>query len=437
MDLGRLNRWGGYLFWVFLDQFLGAGVGRFFLNVAASHIVGTVAFGVFVTAQSVTALIGITPQMGLCLGLARHLVEYPPEEQASVCATAVRMCHRAMLIIMAIAYAGIGVAWASHRTPTVVLACLAPLVLALYAENHVTLIVTELNVRREFRYQAAWSALRTCGAFVAGLVGAMLAGPFGLACGYALGSWVAYAVLRWRRREWMRAPNHTEAARVLRSVWFHISLASMLGFAGDYLPRIVLSVWGSFEDVSHLYGAISIVALFLIAATGCGTFMTYMLAAFKTPSELTKTHRRLYALFAVSVVIGLSLMARFAGPFLLVRFYPHDLAEHALPLFSVVVIGITPVTIAVMVRPWVVKFSPTRAIPMVNGCVLTGQLLPALILTPLFGARGAAWGLVIGGTTHMLAMLVIPLVMGRRGRGCGEAGEAAGAADKPSLTPVS
>jgi hypothetical protein len=271
-----------------------------------------------------------------------------------------------------------------------------------------------LSLRRKFQYQAAWTGLRAGGAFTLGLLGAWLAGPCGLACGFALGSGIAYTALRLRRRAWMKTPKHVEAGRVLRSVWFHISMASMLCAASDYVPRIALGVWGSFEDVSHLYGAISVIALFLIIANCFSVFLTYMLAAFTELAAMSKNKKRLYVLFVAMTVTGLSVSARIIGPFLVVRFYTPDLAMKALPLFDIVAWTLPTVTLAFMVRPLVVKFAPAIAIPAVNACVLAGQLISCLLLVPWFGARGAAWGMVIGGVVHITAMCLVPVLVARQ-----------------------
>jgi O-antigen/teichoic acid export membrane protein len=416
MDFERLNRLLGYFFWVLADLFLGIGVSRLFLYPVAAYILGAEQFGIFVTALSVAALLGITPQMGLAIGLSRHLVEYPAEQRPRVCATAMRMCHRAMIIIIAVAFLGIGAAWASQRIPRALLACLAPLILSLYAENQATLLVAELSINRRFRTLAGWSGLRAGCGFAGGLAGALLWGSTGLACGIAAGNAAAYTVLRWCRREWMRAPGDPGAASLLRQVWFHISLASMLGFAGEYVPRLTLSVWGSFEAVSQLYGAVSTVALFLMGSTCCSIFMTHMLAAYKSRADLSASTRRLYILFSLGVIVGLSVLGQLAGPFLLKVMYPR-FAESSRGLLAIANWAIPLASTAIMIRPLVVKFAPAKSIPVVNACMLAGQLIPCLILVPPYGAAGAAWGMVIGGATHALAMWLVPVMAARRGWG--------------------
>jgi O-antigen/teichoic acid export membrane protein len=191
-----------------------------------------------------------------------------------------------MTTIVATGLICIGAIWGMGITTHDILLCLAPLLCSLYAENQYALVLAEFWSKRKLKAQTGWSTLRaTCG-FVMGLAGTLIGGVTGLACGVAIGNTAAYLVLRYRRREWWRYPYDPKVASVLRAVWFHITLASMLGFAGEYIPRIVLSIWHPFSEVSHLYAATSVMALFLVLASCCSYAASYLLAGYHSPTSL-------------------------------------------------------------------------------------------------------------------------------------------------------
>lgn len=399
--------------WVVGEQAAAIGTTRFLLLPIAASLIGEESFGVFIMAMSVVAILGATPSMGLSTGILRHLVEYPEAQQPRFCQTAVRLCHKAMLIILAAGLLGIAVAGAARLAPVEILGCLVSLVVSLYAENQFGVMLTDLRVKREFKVRTFWTVYRAAWVFAIGLVGAYLGGTVGLAAGFATGNMIGYVTLRYQRREWLRQPYDPEMGRVLKRIWFHMTLAGILALSGQYLNRIILGIYYSFSDVAHLFAATSITAMFLVLL-GCFNYLLLsMLARYKSFSELTKTVKIQWLTVLIVSMVGLPTAVMAIGPVVLRIMYP-EFSDEAIDLLRIVVWMMPFAVVADMVRPFVVKFSPTKVIPIVNGLALSGFLIPSLVLIPRFGCYGAAWSFVLGRAIHATSFVVVPWAVARR-----------------------
>ena len=65
-------------------------------------------------------------------------------------------------------------------------------------------------------------------------------------------------------------------------------------------------------------------------------------------------------------------------------------------LLDIVVWAMPFQVLLLVTNPFVVRFARVQVMPVVNGLGLVGHLAPVFVLVPGFGARGAAWSLVIG-----------------------------------------
>ncbi|MBN2562292.1 MAG: oligosaccharide flippase family protein [Phycisphaerae bacterium] len=413
MQLARTTRHAGYLFWVASEQAAGIGVTRFLLFPLAAFLIGENDFGAFITAFSVAAILGTTPSMGLSTGLLRHMADYPKEEHDRVCGTAMRMCHVAMLIIIAIGLVCMTVAGMIRITPAMVLGCLVPLSLSLYPENQLALALSDLRVNREFRRRAMWVMLQAGCSVVGGLIGVLVGGPIGLASGFALGNAVAYVLLRRRRAAWMKEPHDPQIASVLKPVWLHLTIAGMLLFSGQYLNRIILSAWCPFSEVSHLYGATSVMFLFLVPVSCCNYVLLSMLATYKSLADLSYQAKMQCAVLMIGTVVGLPILMKIGGPLVLRVMFPEFASESA-KLLDIVVWAVPSNALILLWRPFVIKFYPVQVHPIVNAIALLAHLVPVLLLVPWFGSRGAAWSLVFGYGAQAVAMVVVPPIMKKR-----------------------
>lgn len=437
MQIATIRRYSGYMFWAAAEQALTIGATRLFLFPIGAYLIGKEPFGLFVTALSAAAMLGTTPSIGLATAMVRHMAEYPDERRGRFCFTAICMCHRAMCVLIAIGLAGVAAAAVLHLRSGALLACLAPLLLSLYGENQLSLTLTELRVRRHFRESTAWCGLQAACASALGITGTLvgiaitstwghprvagiegsagrlLGGAVGLACGYAAGNLVAYAVLRRHRREWFRESYDRDMARVLKAVWFHITLASILLFSGQYLNRLILSRY-SFADVSDLYGATTVLYLLLAPVSSGSVLLLNMLARYTSTASLSRAAKANCVLVTIAAVVGLPIVLKVAGPLLLKIVFP-GLGPSAARLLDILVWAMPFGVLMFLVRPFVIKFAPVQVNPIINTTAMAGQLIPALALIPSFRGPGAAWAVVIGNAVYAIALvLVLAAVLLRR-----------------------
>jgi O-antigen/teichoic acid export membrane protein len=403
MPPSTAKRYATYVFWNGLEQLLNTGLTRAILFPIAAYIIGKEAFGVFTTALSVVLILGATPGGGITTGLVRHIAEYPRERHAQFCRTALQLCHWVMIAILGAGLVALGVTAGLTRVPTAVLACILPLMLSLYAENQIPVIVTELRVMRNFRSSAALTAFQYGTASVAGLIGTLVAGAPGLAWGYAIGMATVYGVLRRRRSHWFQQPYDPGMARVIKAVWFHIMVASILIFSGEYLNRIILSAWHSFAVVSDFYAATTTVQLALAPVTMLSILLMNMLAGYTSVGGLSRAAKTQCVLMAVVGIVGLPLAVYLFGPWVLQIMYP-EFGTTPAKLLDILVWGVPFTVLMSWARPFVIKFAPVQVNPAINGLAMAGQLVPALLLIPHWGGEGASWASVIGKAVYGLAL---------------------------------
>lgn len=396
----------GYMFWVFAEQVMSIGVARFLLFPLAAYVVGKEPFGAFVTAHSIVSIIGVTPSMGLSTGLLRHVVECPEEKRARFYQTSLRLCHVAMLLILAAGLVCIAVVGALQLTPVMMLSCLVPLVLSLYADNQLTLTLTELRINRQFQRRVLWAALRAGLGLIGGVGGMLVGGAVGFAWGLAAGTAVTYIVVRRRGGARLREPYDAEMGGILKSVWFYMTLAGVLAFSGQYLVRILVSVWYSFADVAEFYGATNALNLFLVPVSCSGALVLSMLAQHTSVASLSRKAKLQFLSLVVGSAVGLPILIRFGGPPVLRIMFPEFAASSTELLF--IILWAAPFSsLTLLMRPFVVKFEAIRAMPLINGVSLAAHLLPSIWLIPPYGVRGAAWAFLVGQTVTGLLWCII------------------------------
>ncbi len=408
MPLDDVKRYAGHLFWTLSSQALELAPIRFVLFPLVAYFVGAEGFGALVTAQGVVLMLGVAPAQGLAAGLFRDVAQYPREKHPQFYVTSLRLCHRAMLVIVLIGVGATVVVGALDAAPRLVLLCVLAMTVSLYAENQYFLTLSELQVNRRFTRRAAQEGIRAALTLSGGILGMLAGGAVGTACGLAVGQSISYAIVRHQRRSWFTQPSDAEMGAKLKAVWFYMALASILALSGQYLVRILLSVWHSLAEVAVFYGASAVLNLFLIPVSCSGVLLLSMLARHRSMSQLSGRAKGYVMLLVFVAACAMPLMLHLCGPIALRILFP-KLAEQSLPLLHIVVWAAPFACLSLLLRPLVIKFGATWHVPTVNGVALASYSLPCLLLIPWYGLRGAAWALLTGHAVTGLFWLVLSL----------------------------
>lgn len=397
LNISRTVRHTGYLFWTLVSQMVDSGISRVVFYPLLVYLIGKEEFGVFAIAQSVVLIIGASPGDGLMTGLLRHTAQYPKERHNQFYHTAMRLDHMAMVIIVALGLAVIGILWQTTLVPHQLLKCLIPLVISLYTENQFMLVLTELRYNREFRTGALWYSLKSSGAVLAGLAGAVLYGVVGAAWGYSAGLISAYIVLRLRRNYWMKTSYNVEMAKVLKAVWLHIVVAGIIASSGPYLNRIFLSISHGFANVAELVAATSVLTIFTMLIANFGSMVLSIISKYRSAMEISNQVKMQYLALTGAAILVTPVITIFFGPLLLKFMFP-AIFEDSLKLFYIVLWSLPFLILTQLMRPIVLKFASVKITPIINGLSLVGTILSTVTLVPKYRAVGAAWAIVLGTT---------------------------------------
>lgn len=409
-------RHAGYAFWSMAGTVVNMGCSRLVIFPLAAYIIGSEAFGVFVTAYSITMMLGNSPAGGLSMVMLRHISDYSSESGDILHGTALSLDHKVMSLTVGLSVLLVLGAGGLSVIARPVVLCLVPLCLSLYADNQYEIVLTKYRAARMFRAITAWMALRILLIMVASLGGAIVGQATGLAWGYTVGNLAAYLVIHFGLR--LRFRYDCNMARVLKKTWLHMTIASVFAFSGIYFGRIVLSIASGYEDVSNYYSVTSIVNLFLMPVS-CGSILLMsMLGRYSCVSQLSTLARKQCFLGMLGGLIVVPVVAKLVGPMVLMYLYP-KLYHAALPLLSIVIWGIPFSVVYMSLRPFMTKFVPTHVIPLVNIAIALGYIVSAAILVFAYGVEGAAYSFVFGNVVSALAVCVV-LCYGRKVESVGD-----------------
>ena len=418
MSIARFKRYFGYSFWVALEVAVFTGLSRLVVFPVAAYLIGKEEFGLFIFSLGIVMLIAKAPSAGLETGVIRHMAELPKPEQEVLISTGVRLCKIAMLAIVSVGVVALFVARYFWQTDPKIIWSIVPLLILLYSWNLFELQVTRYRVERRFALRTAWYSFLGALLFIA-IPAAVLGGVVGMAWGFMSGYLVAYIVLSWRQKILFRKSAYdVKLAGLLKQVWFHLTVASILGLSSRYIYRIALGVFYSYSTVAVFFGATNITELCMAPIGILSRLLLSMLGGFARLEDVGKRQRYTVLAAIISIAVVATLAVFFAGPFILSVMFP-EFAEESARILRLIVMIIPCWAVIAFSRPFIVKFGTIKFIPMLNFITLVSHLLPVILLIPRFGIKGAVISYDIGyGLTAIsyLAVLVWTFKFGGKGR---------------------
>jgi O-antigen/teichoic acid export membrane protein len=394
-QINTLKRDASYVFWMFAEVAATLVIPRLVLFPLAAYFIGKEQFGVFMTAMSLALILGTQPGNGLAIGLLKHLSDYPQQQAAQFCGTALRLCHWAMSAVVSLGLIIIIIAGITKLAPMEILSCLAPRIISLYPENQFMLILTESRVHRRFRGRAIWSLLRSVGVLICGFVGVLAGGAIGLAWGFLVGNVIAYAILQFHYGDWSKNSYNAEMARILKTIWFQMTVAGIMAVSGPYLIRVILSAIHSYNDTADLVAATSVMFLFSVPITCLGGLLLSMISKYNSVEQFSVRGKILFLLVTLFSITVMPVAFKLFGPFTVRIMFP-KFGEDSVGLVGILLWAIPAQTLICFSQPVVVKFAPIRLVPIINMVSMAATLLPAICLIPGYATRGAAWAIVAG-----------------------------------------
>jgi len=394
-QINWLKRDASYVFWMFAEVGAALAIPRLVLFPLAAYFIGKEQFGVFMTAMSLALILGTQPGNGLAIGLLKHLSDYPQQQTAQFCGTALRLCHWAMSATVFLGLFIVIAAGIFKLAPSEILLCLAPLIISLYPENQFMLILTESRVHRRFRGRAIWSLLRGVGVLICGFVGALADGAIGLAWGFLVGNVIAYAILQFHYRDWSKSSYNSEMARILKTIWFQMTVAGVMTMSGPYLIRVILSAIHSYNDTADLVAATSVMFLFSVPITCLGGLLLSMISKYNSIEQFSFRGKFLFLLVTLFSITVMPVAFKLFGPFTVRIMFP-KFGEDSVGLFGILFWAIPAQILISFSQPIVIKFASVRVVPVINLVSMVATLLPAIFLIPAYATRGASWAIVAG-----------------------------------------
>jgi O-antigen/teichoic acid export membrane protein len=228
---------------------------------------------------------------------------------------------------------------------------------------------------------------------------------------------VTHIILSWRQKIlFKKSAYDANLAGLLKQVWFHLTIASVLGLSGRYIYRIILGILHSYSSVAVFFGATNIINLCMAPMSILGSLLLSMLSGFTHLKDVGKRQRYTVLGAVISIIVGATLAVFFAGPFILSIMFP-EFADESTRILRLLTMIIPCVAIIMFSRPFVVKFGPVKFVPVLNFTTLTAHLVPAIVLIPKFGIKGAAISYDIGyGLSAIFYLVALVWTFKFRGR---------------------
>lgn len=395
MTVEYFKRYFGYTFWVALEVAVFVGLPRLVIFPVAAYLLGKEEFGLFIFLLGIVMMIGKAPSGGLETGVIRHMAELEKPARDILISTGVRLCKMAMLVIAAIGLVVLGIVRYFWQTDSKIIWCLVPLLILLYSWNLFELQMVRYRVERRFALRTAWYSFLGMLLFIA-IPAAMLGGVVGMAWGYMFGYLVTHILLSWRRRILFKKSRYdVKLAALLKQVWLHLTVASILALSSRYIYRIIVGIFHSYSSVAVLFGATNIIYLCIAPMNILSSLLLSILGSFACLEDVGKRQRYTVLGVFVLIVVGATLVVFFAGPFILSIMFP-KFADESAQILRWLVMIIPCEAMIVFSRPFIVKFGPIKFIPVLNFITLVSHLVPAILLIPRLGIKGAVISYNIG-----------------------------------------
>lgn len=405
ISLPYIKRYFGYTFWVALEMMVIIGLPRLVIFPVAARLIGKEEFGVFLFALGIAMTIGHAPAAGLITGVIRHIADFEKQEKDVLVSTSIHLCRLAMLFIIAIALVAIFLVRSFLKIDLKVVWCLVPLMILLYSWNLFQLQMVRYRVERRFALRTGWCSIWSLLLFIS-IPSAIIGGVVGMAWGFMFGYVMAHVILSWRQRILFRnVPYDARKASLLKTVWLHMSIASVLGFSSRYIYRIVLGVFDSFSNVSILFGATNIISLFMGPMNVLSSLLLSMFGKFSRLEDVGWRQKYTILGVAISITVVSPILLLAIGPFLLSVMFPEFSVESIRVMRSILMV-IPCVVISSISLPIIQKFGPIKCIPWLNFIILMSRLIPSVLLIPRFGLRGAVISYNVGFGISAVAWLV-------------------------------
>ncbi len=389
------KRYFGYSFWVGLEVAIFLGLPRLIIFPIVAYLLGKEEFGLFIWALGIVMMVGRAPSGGLETGIIRHMAKLEKPAQDILISTGLRLCKIAMLVIVSVGIVVLGVVRHFRQADTKTILCFVPLLIFLYSWNLFELQMVRYRVERRFALRTAWHSFLGMVLFIS-IPAAIWGGVVGMAWGYMVGYVVTHIILSWRQKNLFRKSVYdVKLAAVLKQVWFHLTVASVFAFSSAYIYRVILGVFQPKQYVTILWGATSVIFLCTAPLNILSSLLLSMLGSFTRLEDVGKRQRYTVLAAAVLIAFVVPLVAFFGGPFILSLLFP-KFADESAQILRLIIMIIPCVVVTSFSRPFIIKFGPLRFVPILNFMTLMAHLLPALILIPRLGMKGAAISYNIG-----------------------------------------
>lgn len=381
--------------WHGFDQLVVNGIPKLVLLPLLAALLGPAEFGVFVLALSVVQSVGLSPSNGFQGWILRSLEDYPREVWEALTGKAAKW---AVLASLPFTVALLLSPWWAGRifeAPTValVLMGMAPYILSI---NYIETTLSTKRVTRSFPVLVRWHSLHLL-AIVAAVILFWDGSPARIAWGVSVGS-LAFALgaLGGNSTQVPRLPGRLvrSARKQALSVWWPMSLSALLGLSAFSIDRVLVGVWLSAELVATYFAAASLASLVSVPFGLIAGWLLTMLGRIGEDFERIRRKWQMAFPLLVLAIGGLAVLAVFAGPSLLGLFYP-ELAADSLEVWAVLVLSAAARSAYVVIRPFVVKLADPRVLPTLTFLSLITKVSALIILVPLFGLVGAAYGTLL------------------------------------------
>lgn len=390
-----IKRYFGYMFWAGCETLIAGGVPKLVIFPLVAYILGKEQFGIFLYALGLVMIIGYAPSKGLSAGLIRNMVGFASEAKERLISTSVKMLRIAMLAIVSIYLLVVVALYFIGLIDYRVAWCMALLLLLLYSWNLFEIQMTRYRVERRFAFRTGWYAILVGFMFLI-VPGAILGGVLGVAIGYGLSYTIVLIVLSFKQGYlFKRLDYNREQGKLLKTIWFHMTVADILGLSSRYIYRIILGSFHGYSEVSILFGATNIIELCMAPIGMLGMLLLSMLGGFERLKDVGNIQRYTVLVSVFLLVAGATVMVSVAGPLILSIMFPEFAGESSKILNSIILV-IPFSAIVLFSRPFIVKFGPVKFIPALNFITLAANLTPALLFIPKSGIKGAVISYNIG-----------------------------------------